>query len=124
MAMPKYCTYPAGVEIRPDGVNPMFPHIYEVAEIHTHCDFHVLKSTDSDHTEYEWYRTGDSEDIIYAELPPDEGDYIVPHVFMLDEIIHNCTVEVAVCKLCGHVTLTALADEDSWHESVKGERLK
>ena len=64
------CRYPDGIVIKPDGINPLDPCIYETKEIHSNVTVFVNQCSNCGHIELEWHRTDETEDIIHGELAP------------------------------------------------------
>ena len=52
------CQWPEGMEIRPDGVNPLDPCSYDVVEEHHGVTVRVLRCRRCGHQEIEWKDTG------------------------------------------------------------------
>lgn len=48
------CHFPEGITIRPNGVDPLDPCIYDVVETHYDCMVNVLRCRKCGHTEIEW----------------------------------------------------------------------
>ena len=63
----KKCSFPEGIEIRPDGVHALDPCIYEVVEVHKNVTVEVRRCKNCGHTDIAWYRQEDTEDIELSE---------------------------------------------------------
>ena len=57
----KKCCFPAGVTIRPDGVNELDPCRYREVERYKNVTVRVLRCTRCGHTEVTWVRQEDTE---------------------------------------------------------------
>lgn len=66
----KRCRFPAGVTIKPDGVNSLAPCVYETKEIHRNVTVEVCQCKVCGHIELFWTPQEDSEHEIIAELQP------------------------------------------------------
>lgn len=64
------CGFGKGVQIRPDGIHPLLPCIVEEKEVHTNCTVSISQCRVCGHIEIEWFRTPETEDIIYGALGP------------------------------------------------------
>lgn len=69
--MAKRCRLPAGVTIKPDGVNELDPCLYETKEIHRNVTVLVNQCKKCGHIELQWYAQEDSEHTVYGELGPE-----------------------------------------------------
>lgn len=49
------------VEIRPDGINPLDPCVYEEVETHRNCTVHVLRCEKCGHIEIEWEKQNEAD---------------------------------------------------------------
>ncbi len=59
----KKCSFPEGIEIRPDGVNPLDPCVYETLEVHKNVTVEICRCKKCGHIEVSWYRQEDTEDV-------------------------------------------------------------
>lgn len=55
------CTFPNGVTIRPDGINPLDPCRYQTAEIHRNVTVEVRRCVRCGHVDVVWFRQEDTE---------------------------------------------------------------
>lgn len=55
------CSLPAGLQIKPNGVDDLDPCRYEVAEVHRNVTVEVLRCKVCGHTELSWMRQDDTE---------------------------------------------------------------
>ena len=69
------CQWPEGMEIKPDGVNPLDPCSYDVIEEHHGVTVRVLRCRRCGHQEIEWEDTGRW--IPVSERLPDDDDVLV-----------------------------------------------
>ena len=68
------CRFPKGITIKPDGINPLDPCIYKEKELHTNVNLVISQCVNCGHITFEWYRTDETEDIIYEELDEEPED--------------------------------------------------
>lgn len=59
----KKCSFPEGVEIKPDGINELDPCIYEEIEVHHNVTVRVLQCKKCGHIEIVWERGGTDENL-------------------------------------------------------------
>lgn len=57
------CEFPEGVVIKPDGVNELDPCVYKEIEAYKNVTVHVLQCKNCGHTEVEWERQENTEEI-------------------------------------------------------------
>lgn len=70
------CRFPDGITIKPDGVHPLDPCVYEDKEIHTNVTVYVSQCRKCGHVDIRWERQEDTEDILQEPLGPEpEDDY-------------------------------------------------
>ena len=55
------CTFPNGVTIKPDGINPLDPCRYQTAEIHRNVTVEVRRCVRCGHVDVVWFRQEDTE---------------------------------------------------------------
>lgn len=55
------CTFPDGVTIKPDGINPLDPCIYQTVEIFRNVTVEVMQCKKCGHVEIVWHRQEDTE---------------------------------------------------------------
>ena len=68
------CRFPAGITIKPDGVNRLDPCVYTEKELHTNVDLVISQCVKCGHITFEWHRTDQTEDIIYEKLDEEPED--------------------------------------------------
>lgn len=61
--MPRKCTFPHGITIKPDGVNELDPCHYDEIERYRNVTVNVLRCQKCGHIEIEWERQEDTERI-------------------------------------------------------------
>lgn len=70
------CRFPDGVTIKPDGIHPLAPCIYEEKEIHRNVTVYVGQCKECGHVNLRWERQEDTEDILVRHMDPEpEDDY-------------------------------------------------
>lgn len=70
------CRFPNGITIKPDGIHPLDPCIYEDKEIHTNVTVYVGQCRECGHVDLRWERQEDTEDILVSPMGPEpEDDY-------------------------------------------------
>ena len=62
------CKLPEGVEIKPDGIHPVSPHLYKTKEIHRNVTVEVSQCTVCGDISIGWYRQEDTESEYIEEL--------------------------------------------------------
>lgn len=70
------CRFPEGMTVKPDGIHPLDPCIYDDKEIHTNVTVYVSQCRECGHVDIKWERQEDTEDILQEPLGPEpEDDY-------------------------------------------------
>lgn len=68
------CRFPNGVAVKPDGIHPLDPCIYDDKEIHTNVTVYVGQCRECGHVDIRWERQEDTEDILMEPLGPEPED--------------------------------------------------
>jgi len=68
------CRFPEGIDIKPNGVNSLIPCKFKEKEVHTNVNVSIIQCERCGRILVEWFRTDQTEDIIYEPLEEEPED--------------------------------------------------
>lgn len=81
------CSFPDGVEIKPDGVNALDPCLYVRKETHKNVTVYIDQCSKCGHVIISWGHQPNTESTIYGELVEDPtADNFIQQVFEIEEL--------------------------------------